>query len=240
MIQICTKTRTQAHTPASVRGACVSWFEVGNIRGRRFESPGCKFCRDFFGFGAKNHFFWTKIPYVAILYCLGWLVGWLWLVTTLKPVSPQIRATKRTFSFENRLRKPYLFSKEACKTSQKLSEKGCFRLEFMVFFCVFFLSSWLIFSAKNQRDATFLTLKKNYLTLGVKALIQYLTCGNNVNIHFFMWCDVQRFPSFFLLSRLLCCQRGHPLDWIEYMKLILINIFSDTVLRRWCSIDSTK
>ena len=59
---------------------------------------------------------------------------------------------------------------------------------------------------------------------------------------FFMWCDVQRFPSFFLLSWLLCCQRGHPLDRIEYMKLILINIFSETVLRRWFRdwIDSTK
>jgi len=104
------------------------------------------------------------------------------------------------------------------------------------------LSSRLILFAKNQRNATFLTLKNNHLTPGVKALIQYLTYGNNVNIRFFMWCDAQRFPSFFLLSRLLCCQRGHPLDWIKCMKLILINIFSETVIRRWCKdwIDSTK
>jgi len=36
-----------------------------------------KFCCQCFGFGAKTRFCWKKIPYLAIFYCLGWLVGWL-------------------------------------------------------------------------------------------------------------------------------------------------------------------
>ena len=43
----------------------------------RFEFPVAIICSGFFSFGAINRFFWKKIPYVAIFYCLGWLVGWL-------------------------------------------------------------------------------------------------------------------------------------------------------------------
>ena len=60
---------------------------------------------------------------------------------------------ERTFSSENLLRQPFLFSKEACKTSQKLSEKGCFRLEFLVFFLCFSSvrdSFFRIFSHKSN------------------------------------------------------------------------------------------
>jgi len=41
----------------------------------RFELTVAKICREFIGFGAKNLFFWKNIPYVAIFYISGWLVG---------------------------------------------------------------------------------------------------------------------------------------------------------------------
>jgi len=44
------------------------------------------FPREFFWFWAKNCFSPQKIPYVAILYCLGWLVVWLWFRTTFRDV----------------------------------------------------------------------------------------------------------------------------------------------------------
>jgi len=78
---------------------------------------------------------------------------------------------------------PFLY--RSVQNLSKTVRKGMFPTGIFVFF-VFFLSSWHIFFAKNQRDATFLTLQKNHLTPGVKALIKYLTFGNNVNIHFFM------------------------------------------------------
>jgi len=52
----------------------------------RFEFPVAIICSGFFSFGAINRFFWKKIPYVAIFYCLGWLVGWLWFGTTFSDV----------------------------------------------------------------------------------------------------------------------------------------------------------
>jgi len=42
----------------------VSFFFLKNLESRdmdgRFEFHGCKICRDVFGFGAKNVFFWIK------------------------------------------------------------------------------------------------------------------------------------------------------------------------------------
>ena len=53
----------------SRRGWKCSWTDGLN-------STVAKNCREFFGFGARTRFFfWKKIPYVAIFYCLGWLVG---------------------------------------------------------------------------------------------------------------------------------------------------------------------
>jgi len=50
------------------------------------------------------------------------------------------------------------------------------------------------FFAQIQRDATFLTLKKNHLTQGVKVPIQYLTHGKVMSTFiFFMWYDVKDF-----------------------------------------------
>ena len=54
----------------SRRGWKCSWTDGLN-------STFAKICRDFFGFGAKTRFFPKKIPYVAIFYCVGWLVDWL-------------------------------------------------------------------------------------------------------------------------------------------------------------------
>jgi hypothetical protein len=152
---------------------------------------------------------------------------------------------ERTFSSENLLRQPFLFSKEACKTSQKLSEKGCFWLEFLVFFLFFSSvrdSFFRIFSHKSNVTPHFWPWKKTTWPKGWRRWSNMWHMEILSTFIFFMWCDVQRFPSFLLLSRLLCCQRGHPLDWIEYMTLIVINIFSETVLRKWYRdwIDSTK
>ena len=60
-------------------GSRLEMFVDGQFDG--LNSTVGKICREFFGFGAKFVFFWGKIPYVAIFYCLGWLVGWLmgWL-----------------------------------------------------------------------------------------------------------------------------------------------------------------
>jgi len=49
--------------------------EVGNVRRRTVSIPRLQnFAAIFFGVGAKIIFFGQKIPYVAIFYCLGWLV----------------------------------------------------------------------------------------------------------------------------------------------------------------------
>jgi len=50
------------------------------------NSTVAKFATIFFGFGPESFFFWTKIPCVAIFYCLGWLVGWLRFGTTFRDV----------------------------------------------------------------------------------------------------------------------------------------------------------
>jgi len=60
-----------------IRGWKRSWTDGLN-------STVAKICREFFGFGAKK-----KIPYVAIFYCLGWLVGWLRFGTTFSDVCHQ-------------------------------------------------------------------------------------------------------------------------------------------------------
>jgi len=55
----------------SRRGWKCSWMDGLN-------STVPKICRELFGFGAETRFFFAKkIPYVAISYCSGWLVGWL-------------------------------------------------------------------------------------------------------------------------------------------------------------------
>ena len=103
---------------------------------------------------------------------------------------------ERTFSFENLLSQPCLFSKEACKTSQKLSEKGCFRLEILVFF-YFFLSSWLIFSHKSNVTPHFWPWKKTTWPKGwrcrsniwhMEKLCQhsFFLCGTMWKISFFL------------------------------------------------------
>ena len=56
------------------RGLKCSWTTVWIPRSR------------IFGFGVKIVFFGPKIPYVAIFYCWGWLVGWLWFVPTFRNV----------------------------------------------------------------------------------------------------------------------------------------------------------
>jgi len=53
-----------------IRGWKRSWTDGLN-------STVSKICREFFGFAAKNLFFWKKIPNVAIFYFLGWSVGCL-------------------------------------------------------------------------------------------------------------------------------------------------------------------
>jgi len=59
--------------------------EVENIRGRTVWIPRLqKFAANFLVLEPKIVFFWKKIPYVAIFYRLGWLVGWLWIGTTFR------------------------------------------------------------------------------------------------------------------------------------------------------------
>ena len=59
---------------------CARLLSLGSRTQEPFSWNGLEFridffCREIFGFGAKNHFFLPKIPYVAIFYCLvGWLV----------------------------------------------------------------------------------------------------------------------------------------------------------------------
>ena len=63
---------------------CVSWIENGSVE-TVWNSTVEFFCRNIFGF-AKTVFFVTKIPYVAIFYCLGCLVDWLRFGMTLRDV----------------------------------------------------------------------------------------------------------------------------------------------------------
>jgi len=87
--------------------------------------------------------------------------------------------------------KAIYFLERSMQNLSKTVKKEMFPTEFSEFFLFFSQFVTHFFSQKNQRDATFFTFKQNHLISGVKVLIQYLTYGNNVNIHFLMWCDVQ-------------------------------------------------
>ena len=62
--------------------ACVSWFEVGNVRARRFQFLGCRICRDFFWFWSQI-FFWPIRCDFLLFRLVG---GWLWCGTTFGDV----------------------------------------------------------------------------------------------------------------------------------------------------------
>jgi len=47
------------------------------VVGVGLNSTVAKICLEFFGFGAKNLFFWKKIPSVAIFYFVCVVFGWL-------------------------------------------------------------------------------------------------------------------------------------------------------------------
>ena len=71
-------------------------LKVWNVRERRFAFHGCKNLPRFFWFWTQKSFFLQKIQYVAIFYCSGWLVGWLWFGTTLRDVCHHKETTTTT------------------------------------------------------------------------------------------------------------------------------------------------
>ena len=144
--------------------------------------------------------------------------AYLWPPSTvpLEPVSPQNQATNGHFRPKTSWESHSFSPKKHAKPLEDCQKRDISDWNFCFFF--FFSSVRDSFFAKNQLDATFLTLKKNHLTPGVEALIQYLTFGNNVNILFFMWCDVQRFPSarYPIWGRSLIKNFGHVRDMVDF------------------------
>jgi len=65
--------------------ACVSWFDVENVCGTTVRFHYWKYAI-FLGLEPKSGCMGLKIPYVAIFYCLGWLISWLWFGTTFRHV----------------------------------------------------------------------------------------------------------------------------------------------------------